>query len=80
MKKYGIENVRGGCFCRLFLSDEEKFSIRLLLNKNQEKLPECMMKKLDWSACDLCLRCGRYSHMVNECYANSDVYGDKILY
>jgi len=78
MKKYGIKNVRGGCFCKLILSQEEIFSIKLLLNRKERELTECIMKRLDWSACDLCLRCGRNSHMINECYASYDVCGDKL--
>jgi cellular nucleic acid-binding protein len=62
MLKYGIDNVRGGIYSRVFLTDDDKKKI----------------KKEIWSATDCCLRCGRNNHFITNCYANIDVNGDTI--
>jgi predicted GIY-YIG superfamily endonuclease len=60
MRKYGINNVRGGAYCEPLLSLEK---IRFI----QQEF---------WAEDDLCIRCGRDSHWVSNCYAKTDVYGD----
>lgn len=54
MKKYGIENVRGGSFCRLILAEEEK----------------CVLLRLFRSAKDVCFLCGSDKHFVRYCKLN----------
>lgn len=57
MDKFGIENVRGGSYCQVELSDDQYQSlIRELRN-----------------ASDKCTRCGRSGHFVRDCYARTSV-------
>ena len=51
MNKYGINNVRGGSFCKI-----------KLLN-NEVKIIEQMLK----GANDTCYKCGRHDHFVKDC-------------
>jgi len=59
MKKYGIDNVRGGSYCREKLSYGEIKSLTRELN----------------GATDSCFRCGRNSHFVTNCYASKHIDG-----
>jgi predicted GIY-YIG superfamily endonuclease len=59
MKKYGIDNVRGGSFCEPELSDENLVTIDRMIN----------------GASDKCFRCGRKGHFVNSCYAKTHING-----
>ena len=62
MKKYGVDNVRGGTYTQLILPD---YSIRALDNEL------C-------SASDLCFRCNRKGHFANQCYASTKADGSQI--
>ena len=62
MDKYGINNVRGGVYVTEELNKYEILAIK---------------KKL-WSANDKCMRCGRNSHFIKNCYASKDIYGEYI--
>lgn len=50
MKKYGIENVRGGSWQQMELTDAQICSIKKLINPKPAENKE---KKLDWP-CDIC--------------------------
>ena len=63
MYKHGIENVRGGSYVKEKLDYIEMYNL----------------KKEIWSATNCCFRCGRKDHFVTECFANTDIYGDKLL-
>lgn len=63
MNKYGIDNVRGGSYTQQYLSS----NTRAILEKEMR------------TANNECFRCGRYSHFANNCYAKTDVYGNKII-
>ena len=52
----GIDNVRGGTYCRIDLSDEE---LRVLTREIR-------------GAKDKCLRCGREPHFASDCYARTN--------
>jgi cellular nucleic acid-binding protein len=52
MAKYGIENVRGGSYTTMELSDNER---------------ELLYREIR-SAKDQCLRCGHWGHFVKDCY------------
>jgi cellular nucleic acid-binding protein len=64
MAKYGIDNVRGGSYVEIELSDFQKDTI------NREI----------WAAKDLCTNCGRTGHFVKDCYATTEFSGKKIEY
>ena len=64
MHKYGIDNVRGGSYVQMELDEFQKESI------NREI----------WAAKDLCTQCGRAGHFIKDCYAKTDVSGNKIEY
>jgi len=64
MDKYGIENVRGGSYVSLELSE---FQIEAL-------------KTEIWGAKDKCTQCGRTSHFAKDCYATTDVTGARIVF
>ncbi|MDA0758560.1 MAG: hypothetical protein O3C01_07870 [Bacteroidetes bacterium] len=51
MNKYGIDNVRGGPWCKVILSDEEKQFIKKLLDGENDK----------------CYQCGSNDHFAKDC-------------
>ena len=51
MNKYGIDNVRGGPWCKVILSDEEKEFIKKLLDGENDK----------------CYHCGSTGHFAKDC-------------
>lgn len=51
MKKYGIDNVRGGSFCKIKLSDETKEVINNMILSSSDK----------------CFTCGEEGHFSNNC-------------
>jgi hypothetical protein len=60
MEKYGINNVRGGTFCQLQLTDDNKKVI--------EKMINC--------ATDKCYICGETGHYANECTNDENKISD----
>jgi predicted GIY-YIG superfamily endonuclease len=51
MTKYGIDNVRGGSYCHIILSDNEKEFLQREIRHME----------------DMCLVCGKKGHMANKC-------------
>jgi predicted GIY-YIG superfamily endonuclease len=64
MSKYGIDKVRGGSYVELELSDFHISALQMEI----------------WAAKDLCTQCGRKGHFVTNCYAKTDISGNKIEY
>jgi predicted GIY-YIG superfamily endonuclease len=62
MDKYGIDMVRGGSYVQIELSEIQKRTLTSEI----------------WSAKDLCNRCGRSSHFVKNCYAKTDISGNRL--
>lgn len=62
MAKYGIDNVRGGSYASIKLSD----------------LQEEALKKEIRGATDSCNRCGRKGHFASNCYAKTEVAGNSL--
>jgi ribosomal protein L37E len=63
MAMHGIANVRGGTYCQVELAEE---TVRFL-------------EKEIRGAQDACLRCGRTSHYVRDCFARTDAQGNPII-
>lgn len=59
MNKYGIDNVRGGSYNTLELTELQK------------ALLESEFRTIK----NVCYRCGRASHFVKNCYAKTDING-----
>jgi len=59
MAKYGIDNVRGGSYVTVKLSEVQTSALESELR----------------TATDGCFRCGRTGHYVGACYAKQDVKG-----
>ena len=60
MSKYGIDNVRGGSYSTIHL----------------DKSIRSMIQKKIWHSNNACLRCGRTTHFISNCYAKIDVNGN----
>ena len=63
MIKYGVDNVRGGSYSNVVLEGD---------------VYESLLKEI-FHAKGVCLRCGRGSHWVKNCYAKTDIYGNELL-
>ena len=77
MKKYGINNVRGGPWCKVSLTDAEKQMITHMNQSNSDVCYKC--DKTGHFARDCfqgCTRCGRDSHTAKECYAKTNTDGE----
>ena len=64
MYKYGIDNVRGGSYVEIQLSEFHTDALKMEI----------------WAAKDLCTQCGRPGHFAKDCYAKTDASGNKIEY
>jgi len=62
MKKYGIDNVRGGSYSQI------------RLNKNTKQL----LQREIWHNINACTRCGRKNHWVKDCFAKTKADGSII--
>ena len=56
MKKYGIDNVRGGSFCQCKLTKNDEETIIKMIN----------------SSTDRCYKCGEKGHFANKCSEESE--------
>jgi len=61
MAKYGVDKVRGGSYVSIELDEVQE---------------EALTREI-WGAKDCCTQCGRKGHFVKDCYAKTDVDGNK---
>ena len=80
MKKYGIDNVRGGDYCQIKLPDHIRMTLEHKINgksgcyncgETDHYAKDCDYESEDGG----CFRCGRDSHWVADCYAKYDIDG-----
>jgi predicted GIY-YIG superfamily endonuclease len=64
MSRYGIDKVRGGSYVEVELSEFQREALKVEI----------------WAAKDLCTNCGRGGHWAKDCYARTDVSGNRIEY
>jgi cellular nucleic acid-binding protein len=90
MKKYGIENVRGGAYTQTSLPDHVKTVLNTEIRSNKDTCYKCGEAGHFANQCGeteeeevyespkksgACYRCGRTSHYANECYASTHAKG-----
>ena len=87
MKKYGVDNVRGGSFCQIELDEETINTINRMINGSSDKCYKCGGNHF-YSSCSLvnkneykitCFRCQREGHTMDNCYASTDKNGEELL-
>jgi len=79
MRKYGIENVRGGSFSSIVLDANTLGSIRRQLNHTEGNCLQCgandhWAKDCEQTVLD-CIRCGRNNHTDEDCFATFHIDG-----
>ena len=77
MKKFGIENVRGGKWYRVKMSKKSVLEIEELIKANKIKKPKKTTRNRSKKN-QLCSRCGRNSHSLSKCYATTHRNGTMI--
>ena len=82
MEKYGIDNVRGGPWCRINIDDQKQF-IQNMINSESDNCYKCGKHGHFANQCKktlvkkkVCGRCGRISHTEENCYAKSHISGE----
>ena len=70
MNKKGINNVRGGIYCSLILSNNDYNTIQRQIRGSQNLCYKCGSDTHFANNCDtICMRCHRTSHTIDKCYA-----------
>ena len=90
MLLHGIDNVRGGSYSQIELSQEQKNLLQTELRSAQNQCINCgdnnhyvkdcpvkinKNKKYNKKQNNSCFRCGRQNHYINNCYATTHIDG-----
>jgi len=93
MEKYGIDNVRGGPWCKIKIDPSEKEFIQKLFKSKNDECYKCgssdhfakdckkskkSVPKIIRKKLNNCSRCGRLGHSEDKCYAKTDSKGKTI--
>jgi hypothetical protein len=88
MKKYGVDNVRGGSFCQIELNEENINTINRMINGSTDKCYKCGGNHFVNNCTNnstnnfnkiTCFRCLRDGHSADDCYAKTDKNGEELL-
>ncbi len=78
MEKYGIDNVRGGTYSTIELSNVQKEYINKQLKAANDVCFKCGKGGHFVKRCPKkfkCYRCGRFGHISNKCFAKKHING-----
>ena len=78
MNLYGIENVRGGTYCSLELTNEQYIYIERMLRGANDMCYKCGLTGHFAKNCrfeEKCERCGRNNHNIDKCFAKTHLDG-----
>ena len=84
MAKYGIDNVRGGPWCKLDISEEKQMIEKILMSSSDQCYrcgsqghfaKDCSVKGWTKQFSSPCKRCGRAGHTEDTCYAKTYANG-----
>lgn len=85
MKRYGIDNVRGGAYTKLVFSPEEVEFLEREFAADADLCYTCHQPGHVSSSCTqssrkkiTCRRCGRDSHWTRDCFARTNIRGTTI--
>jgi hypothetical protein len=80
MEKYGIDNVRGGIYSQIVLSNDYLKHINKIINHANDNCIRCGSSKHFIMNCNQvthlkCCRCGNSGHTSNKCTSDKNIYG-----
>ncbi len=83
MKRYGVDNVRGGSYCQVDLLKTTKLYLEQEFNSSKDACYTCGKTGHFSNTCSRkkeisCFRCGRTSHLISNCYATTHADGTYI--